>query len=148
LLPDMRENPELADRFLREIQVHASLVHPNIASLYTATRIDHQLIMLIEMIEGVTLAEKAQAGPLDPVDCVDFMCQVLSALSYAHERGVIHRDVKPSNIMLTASGVVKLMDFGIAKTGSDHKLTAAGTPLGSPYYMSPEQVKGALRDHR
>src|SRR5258708_1392815 len=148
LLPDLRENPTLADRFVREIKVHASLVHPNIASMYTAVHLDNQLCMIIEMIEGVTLEDKIAAGPLDPIEGLDYLCQMLSALSYAHERGVIHRDIKPANIMVTHSGVVKMLDFGIAKIDANRKLTATGTGLGSLYYTSPEQVNGRPPDLR
>jgi hypothetical protein len=144
LLPDLGNAPELADRFMREIKVQASLEHPNIAALHTALRVDNQLLMLMEFVEGVTLDEKLKDGPL-PVDAaVDYMRQVLSALEYAHAHGVIHRDIKPANMMLTPSGAVKLMDFGIAKAATDNRLTMTGTTLGSLYYMSPEQIQGTV----
>ncbi|MGA2117452.1 MAG: serine/threonine-protein kinase [Bryobacteraceae bacterium] len=143
LLPDLGNAPDLADRFLREIKVQASLEHPNIAALHTALRLDNQLLMLMEMVEGETLEHKLKAGPIPIPLAVDYIRQVLSALEYAHARGVVHRDIKPANMMLTPSGVVKLMDFGIAKASGDHKLTMTGTTLGSLYYMSPEQIKGA-----
>ena len=143
LLPDLATAPELADRFMREIKVQASLEHPNIAGLYTALRVENQLLMLMEFVEGVTLDQKTKDGPVPVEAAVDYMRQVLSALEYAHARGVIHRDIKPANMMLMPSGVVKLMDFGIAKAASDHRLTMTGTTLGSLYYMSPEQIQGA-----
>ena len=143
LLPDLGGAPELADRFLREIKVQASLEHPNIAALHTALRVDNQLLMLMELVEGETLEQKLKAGPIPVALSVDYIRQVLSALEYAHARGVVHRDIKPANMMLTPSGVVKLMDFGIAKATGDHKLTMTGTTMGSLYYMSPEQIKGA-----
>jgi len=143
LLPDLGNAPDLADRFLREIKVQASLEHPNIAALHTALRLDNQLLMLMEMVEGETLEHKLKAGPIPIALAVDYIRQVLSALEYAHARGVVHRDIKPANMMLTPGGVVKLMDFGIAKASGDHKLTMTGTTLGSLYYMSPEQIKGA-----
>src|SRR5579872_2216635 len=142
LLPDLGNAPELADRFMREIKVQASLEHPNIAGLHTALRVDNQLLMLMEFVEGVTLDQKLKDGPLPVEGAVDYMSQVLSALEYAHAHGVIHRDIKPANMMLTPSGVVKLMDFGIAKAATDHRLTMTGTTLGSLYYMSPEQIQG------
>ena len=144
LLPDLATEPDLADRFLREIKVQASLVHPNIAALHTALRVDNQLLMLMEFVEGVTLEQKLKDGPLPPGEAVNYVMQVLAALEYAHGHGVIHRDIKPANMMLTPGGVVKLMDFGIAKAGTDRKLTMTGTTLGSLYYMSPEQIQGAL----
>ncbi|MGP8244707.1 MAG: serine/threonine-protein kinase [Bryobacteraceae bacterium] len=142
LLPDLAAAPELADRFLREIKVQASLEHPNIAALHNAMRIQNQLLMVMEFVDGVTLERELKGGPLPVWKAVDCVAQVLSALSYAHSHGVIHRDVKPANMILTVSGVVKLMDFGIAKAASDHRLTLTGTTLGSLYYMSPEQIRG------
>jgi hypothetical protein len=142
LLPDLASDPDLADRFLREIKVQASLEHPNIASLHTAVRVDNQLLMLMECVEGVTLEQQANAGLIPTAQAVDYIRQVLDALDYAHGRGVIHRDIKPANMMLTPGGVVKLMDFGIAKGATDRRLTMTGTTMGSLYYMSPEQIQG------
>ena len=142
LLPDLEHEPELADRFMREIKVQASLQHPNIATLHTALRVDNQLLMLMELVEGVTLDQRLHQGPIPLANGVDYISQVLSALGYAHEHGVIHRDIKPANMMLTANGTVKLMDFGIAKAAADRRLTMTGTTMGSLYYMSPEQIKG------
>ncbi|MDM7998351.1 MAG: serine/threonine-protein kinase [Acidobacteriota bacterium] len=144
LLPDLAGNPELADRFMREIKVQASLDHPNIAALHTALRVENQLLMLMEYVEGITLDKVMESGPV-PIDKANgYIAQVLSALSYAHARGVIHRDLKPGNMMITPSGEVKLMDFGIAKMTADRKLTQTGSTVGSLYYMSPEQIKGSL----
>jgi len=142
LLPDLANEPDLADRFLREIKVQASLEHPNIAALHTAVRVDNQLLMLMEFVEGVTLQQKQSTGPIPTAEAVDYIRQMLAALDYAHTRGVVHRDIKPANMMLTPEGVVKLMDFGIAKAANDRRLTMTGTTMGSLYYMSPEQIKG------
>ena len=142
LLPDLVNQPDLADRFLREIKVQGSLEHPNIATLHTAVRVDNQLLMLMEFVEGITLDQKLKDGPLPAAEAVNYVMQVLSALEYAHARGVVHRDIKPANMMLTSGGVVKLMDFGIARSSADHKLTQTGTTVGSLYYMSPEQIQG------
>jgi len=143
LLPNLEGDPELADRFMREIKVQARLDHPNIAALHTAMRIDNQLMMLMEFVEGVTLEHMLKSGPIPIAQAVDYIAQVLSALSYAHAHGVVHRDIKPANMILTPQGVIKLMDFGIAKLTADHKLTQTGATVGSLYYMSPEQIKGA-----
>jgi len=143
LLPDLAAQPELSDRFLREIKTQASLEHANIAALHTALRVDNQLLMLMEFVEGVTLEQKLKDGPLPVEQALDYISQVLSALDYAHKHGVIHRDIKPANMMLTPAGLVKLMDFGIAKGSGDHRLTMTGTTMGSLYYMSPEQIRGA-----
>src|ERR1700730_1206189 len=139
LLPDLEHEPELADRFMREIKVQASLQHPNIATLHTALRVDNQLLMLMELVEGITLDQRLQQGPIPLRDGIEYIGQVLGALGYAHQHGVIHRDIKPANMMLTANGTVKLMDFGIAKAAADRRLTMTGTTLGSLYYMSPER---------
>jgi serine/threonine-protein kinase len=152
LLPDLRQAPDLAERFSREIKVHASLVHPNIAALHTAMRVENQLLMIMEFVEGTSLATRLRQGPLQCQESVLYVCQVLSALSYAHERGIIHRDIKPANIMVTPNKAVKLMDFGIATTTGagtlQNRLTAAGMALGSVHYMSPEQVKAGAPDAR
>lgn len=148
ILPNLIDSPELADRFMREIKVQARLSHPNIASLLNALRLDNQLLMVMEYIEGATLQAVLRQGRMEPVRSIDIVLQVLSALDYAHAQGVIHRDIKPANIMLTAGGVAKLMDFGIARSLTDRQLTQAGAAVGSVYYMSPEQVQGAGVDHR
>ena len=148
LLPDLAGQQELAGRFLREIKVLAGLDHPNIAALRTAQYVGNQLIMVMELVEGTTLAHRLNAGPFPEREAVDFVIQVLAALSYAHSRGIVHRDIKPANMMLTKAGVVKLMDFGIARAAGENKLTQTGSTLGSIYYMSPEQVTGQSLDAR
>jgi serine/threonine-protein kinase len=142
LLPDLVAMPELADRFLREIKVLAILNHPNIAQLHTAVRANNQLLMVMEFVEGETLDHRLRQGPLPLPQALDCIAQALSALDFAHKQGVVHRDIKPANMMLTTSGVVKVMDFGIAKATADNKLTMTGTTMGSVYYMSPEQIQG------
>ena len=119
LLPDLNSNQSLADRFLREIRLLATLNHPNIAALRTALTYENQLAMIMEFVEGETLANRAARAPLSTADAVNYSDQVLSALSYAHRQSIIHRDIKPANMMLTPQGVVKLMDFGIARSATD-----------------------------
>jgi serine/threonine-protein kinase len=148
LLPDLAGRQELVDRFLREIKLLASLDHPNIAQLRTALTLSNRLVMVMEYVEGTTLAARLQQGPIPPAEAIGYIRQVLGALAYAHGRNVIHRDIKPANMMLTSGGIVKLMDFGIARTGGDRAMTVTGTTLGSLYYMSPEQVKGGTVDAR
>jgi serine/threonine-protein kinase len=104
--------------------------------------------MLMEYVEGSTIDEQLHKGPLELSESLHCISQVLDALAYAHARGVVHRDIKPANIMLTPSGVVKLMDFGIARMQADHQLTKTGTTVGSLYYMSPEQINGGQPDPR
>src|SRR5262245_43005112 len=117
LLPDLAGRQELAARFLREIKLLASLNHPNIAQLRTALEVDNQLVMIMEYVEGTTLAARLEKGPIPTSDALNYIDQALEALSYAHKQGIIHRDIKLSNMMLTPQGVVKLMDFGIARSG-------------------------------
>ncbi len=148
LLANLTTQKELADRFLREIKLLASLNHPNIAALNTAMTLNNQLIMMMEYVDGTTLATRLQQGPIPPTEAVSYSTQLLSALSYAHKLNVIHRDVKPANMMLTHDGVVKLMDFGIARPNNEQGMTVTGTTLGSLNYMSPEQVRGEAVDAR
>ncbi len=148
LLPNLESSPDLADRFLREIRVHASLRHPNIAQLYTAFRLDNRLLMVIEFVDGVSMAELLRRGPVPTGQSVAHICQALSGLAFAHQRGVVHRDVKPDNILIGADGVVKLVDFGIAHGEKQERLTLAGMVVGSLNYMSPEQVNGDAVDGR
>jgi class 3 adenylate cyclase len=148
LLSESLGTADQSERFLREIRVQASLDHPNIAALRTALRIDDQLVMIMELVEGKSLQAMAASGPLPPKLVIGYICQTLSALSYAHQHGVIHRDIKPGNILLALDGTVKITDFGIAKAGADRSLTTAGAAMGSVYYMSPEQVRGSSVDAR
>jgi serine/threonine-protein kinase len=148
LLPNLAGREDIAARFLREIKLMANLNHPNIAALRTAFTGDNQLVMIMEYVEGTDLAARLEHGPIAPADAVNYIQQVLSALSYAHQQHIIHRDIKPSNMMLTPQGVVKLMDFGIARAGEERSITMTGTTLGSLGYMSPEQVKGEPTDAR
>jgi serine/threonine protein kinase len=148
LLPDFASDPDLAARFMAEIRTLAGLEHPGIAQLRTAFQIQNQFVMVMEYVEGTTL-EKLASEIRIPMDHVlDYASQVLAALSYAHGCGVTHRDIKPANIMITTHGLVKLMDFGIAKSTDDMSLTRPGTTMGSVYYMSPEQVRGGTVDAR
>jgi serine/threonine protein kinase/formylglycine-generating enzyme required for sulfatase activity len=140
LLPDLNNNPEAAQRFIREIQVVAALDHPNIAALRTAQRVGNQLVMIMEFVPGTTLMRKCKSAPIAVEEGLTYVTQALSALAYAHRKGVVHRDIKPANMMITPEGQVKLMDFGIAKSLCDRSLTRTGTTLGSVHYMSPEQV--------
>jgi eukaryotic-like serine/threonine-protein kinase len=148
LLPDLTAHQSLADRFLREIRLLASLNHPNIAALRTALTYENQLVMIMEFVEGETLANRIARAPISTAEAVNYSEHILAALSYAHKHNIIHRDIKPANMMLTPQSVVKLMDFGIARSGTDGSLTSTGTTLGSLNYMPPEQVRGEAADAR
>ena len=142
LPPGASDDPEQVARFEREIQVQARLHHPNIVAVYNAVRNGDLIALVMEYVEGESLQRMLEAGPLPVETAVDFTCQVLGALGYAHKAGVIHRDVAPANIIVTGDLTVKLTDFGLARAAMDIRLSASGVPLGSPWYMSPEQVRG------
>ncbi|MGO9258581.1 MAG: serine/threonine-protein kinase [Bryobacteraceae bacterium] len=144
----LNEDPALADRFLREIKVHASLQHPNIAALHAALRIEQRIVMILELVEGVSLEETLRRGPIEAPVAVHYINQVLGALAFAHGRGVIHRDVKPANILIASGGVVKLTDFGMARSAGGQQLTKAGIAVGTLAYMSPEQIRSGQVDAR
>ena len=143
LPPGASDDPEQVARFEREIQVQARLHHPNIVALYNAVRNGELIALVMEYVEGESLQRMLERGPLEVETAVDFTCQVLGALAYAHQAGVIHRDVAPANIIVTGDGTAKLTDFGLARAAMDIRLSASGVPVGSPWYMSPEQVRGA-----
>jgi serine/threonine-protein kinase len=148
LLPDAGSNPAFAERFLREIKVHASLEHPNIATMRTALRVGDGIVMIMELVSGASLADLLSDGPLDPQRAATYTGQVLAGLGYAHSRGVVHRDIKPANIIITPRGTAKVTDFGIAQASGGGRLTRTGTALGSIHYMSPEQIQGVPCDPR
>jgi serine/threonine-protein kinase len=134
-------DPEEVHRFEREIQVQARLHHPNIASLYNAVRDGHSIALIMEYVEGESLQRKLERGRLPLHTAMNYAGQVLGALAYAHGSGVIHRDVTPANIIITPEGTAKLTDFGLARGVTDLRVTNAGVAVGSPWYMSPEQIR-------
>jgi len=142
LLPDQRAGAEIGERFRREIQMLGALSHSHIASLHNAFYHDGQLIMVMELVSGETLRSKSVRTVLSVSQVLRYARQILSALEYAHRRGVVHRDIKPSNIMITTEDDVKLLDFGIAISDRSADLTAPGFVVGSISYMSPEQISG------
>jgi serine/threonine protein kinase len=148
VLPDYAADADAADRFLREIKIQASLQHPNITTLRTAVRAENHILMIMELVEGASLEAMLQNGPLALAQAIRITDDILGALGYAHQHGVIHRDVKPSNIVVTSRGLPKLMDFGIARAAGDIRLTQSGMAVGSLYYMSPEQVLSRPVDAR
>lgn len=143
LLTGQPDAPDQAERFLREIRIQASLGHPNIASVHTAFWAGDGLVMAMEFVEGESLKRILERGRLPVATALEYACQALSALAYAHAHQVIHRDITPANILVTARGRVKVTDFGLAKAPTDIRLTQSGAVLGSFYYMSPEQVRAS-----
>src|SRR6202012_1943066 len=143
---------EMMDRFVREIRLLATLQHPNIATLHTAFRHEHELVMVMECVEGEDLGRRLPAG-LTLEESLRYTRQVLEALRYAHGRGIVHRDIKPSNIMITPRGEVKLLDFGLALGGlalgaPEERLTTTGALVGSMHYIAPEHISGEPHDAR
>jgi serine/threonine-protein kinase len=134
---------EQSERFLREIRLQASLSHPNIAAVHTAFWVNDDLALVCELLEGESLQQLLERQSATHKQALDIAAQVLDALSYAHARGIIHRDISPANIFLTAGGTVKIIDFGLAKAATDLRLTREGSPVGAAHYMSPEQIRGA-----
>ena len=140
---DLQQDRERVERFLREAKIQARLQHANIASFYSAMEIEGQLVLTTELVEGVTLEQRLEQGPLPWEEAVDYALQALAALKYAHQEGVVHRDLTPAHLVITAQGSVKVTGFALAKQASDPQLTQPGMVMGSVYYMSPEQVKGS-----
>jgi len=142
--------PELEARFLREAKVAARINHPNVVTVFDAGREGTLLYLVMELVEGQSLQERMRAG-LFPAqaEALRMAAQVADALTAAHAFGVVHRDVKPANILVTPDGRVKVSDFGVAKAmGDETGLTRTGTVVGSPAYMAPEQIRGQAIDGR
>jgi len=142
------ESTEYFERFLNEGRIVAGLRHPHIITIYDIGASDDVVYIAMEYVDGGDLKERLYA-PLEPLDALDIVIRVGSALDLAHQSGIIHRDVKPANILFRANGDPLLSDFGIAKQMRiDAELTSTGTILGSPFYMSPEQSEGLVIDGR
>lgn len=140
---------EVNKRFLREAQVASQLRHPNVVITHDIVSAPTMSFIVMELVTGQTLAKLLQAkARLSLSETIDLLSQVAAALDYAHQNHVVHRDVKPANIMIEPSGQVKVMDFGIAKLDSGQNLTATGNIVGTPNYMSPEQARGEKVDGR
>jgi serine/threonine protein kinase len=149
LADDAEERIAYEKRFFQEAKAAGKLTHSNIVTTYDFGEEEGIAYMAMELLEGTELRERLKDGAMAPAEAVDIGRQVADALGFAHERGVVHRDVKPGNIMLVARGQAKIMDFGIARmrTTGDFK-TSTGMVLGTPKYMSPEQIAGLPVDNR
>jgi eukaryotic-like serine/threonine-protein kinase len=160
-------DPDRLARFRREALLLASLNHPHIATVYGLEDAAGHPALVMELVEGPTLAERIAQGPLDLDEALPIARQMAGGLAAAHQRGIVHRDLKPLNVKLTSEGSVKLLDFGLAKisepeaasgtafealaqspTLTSPAMTAAGIVLGTAAYMAPEQARGQAVDHR
>src|SRR5260370_217811 len=163
LAPALAGDAQYMARFQREAQVLASLNHPHIATVYGLEESGSVRALVMELVEGPTLADRIAQGPVPLDEAVPIAKQIAEALEAAHERGIVHRDLKPANVKLTREGAAKVLDFGLAKTLDDEAATAAisvnsptipmaatraGVILGTAAYMPPEQAKGKPVDRR
>jgi serine/threonine protein kinase/formylglycine-generating enzyme required for sulfatase activity/lipoprotein NlpI len=148
LPPHLLDSPELKERFLIEAQAAAALSHPNICVIHEVGESDEQPYIAMEYVEGETLRDRINRGPLTPEEAMAIAAQVAAGLGEAHGKGIVHRDIKSANIMVTAKGQAKVMDFGLAKLRGGSSLTKSQTTLGTVAYMSPEQARGGDLDQR
>jgi hypothetical protein len=130
-------------RFVREAKLGASLNHPNLVSVYDTATDDEGVLIVMEYVEGEALSRALRRGPLEPPRVAQMVRDVGAALDHAHSQGVVHRDVKPGNLLLRDDGVTKLVDLGIAMASDRTRITSSGTVLGTAAYMAPEQIEGA-----
>jgi predicted Ser/Thr protein kinase len=142
-------DPDFVARFRREARAAASLNHPNVVSVFDTGSDGDTHFIVMEYVEGATLAEVLrEGGALAPRRAAEIAEAICTALEAAHERGLVHRDIKPGNVMVTPSGDVKVMDFGIARSAASESFTRPGTVLGTAWYLSPEQARGQPADAR
>lgn len=149
LKPEFSQNEEFLRRFRNESKAIAVLSHPNIVKIYDVGFTDEIQFIVMEYIDGITLKEFIeQQGVLKWKDALHFVTQILRALQHAHDKGIVHRDIKPQNIMLFTDGTIKVMDFGIARFSRIDGKTLSDKTIGSVHYISPEQARGDMTDER
>ncbi len=141
-------NEEERKRFEIEAQAAAALNHPNISTIHSIEESDSEVFIVMEFIDGIELKDKIKSGPIPAKEAINIAIQIAEGLEAAHKKGIVHRDIKSQNIMITDDGKVKIMDFGLAKMKGGSQLTKAGSTLGTLAYMAPEQAKGEEVDHQ
>ncbi len=149
ILSQAVHGPEFVERFLNEARIQGGLQHNNIVTLYDFLEYNGQPCIIMEYIEGLTLTDCIRAwGGLQLADAIRYFQSIVDAIDYVHSRGIVHRDIKSNNIKITPSGQVKVLDFGIAKSGASPALTVTGAFVGTLQYLSPEQLVGGVADTR
>ncbi|MCP4573675.1 MAG: protein kinase [bacterium] len=149
LPPESTRDPQARIRFVNEARAASALDHPNICTVYEIDETeDGQSFIAMACYEGETLKDRIARGPLPLDQALDVAHRIAGGLAKAHERGIVHRDIKPANIFLTGDGMVKVLDFGLAKLSKETRVTQTGATLGTVDYMSPEQAQGGEADHR
>ncbi len=154
LAPKYTSDPQFRERLRREARAAARLSHPGIATVYSLEELEDAFFIVSEYVQGSTLLKLAQSGPVPMHQLIDIAIQITRALAAAHAQGIIHRDLKPENVILSDSGSIKILDFGLARIESgnganpDTRITRSGAFLGTPAYASPEQLLGATVDRR
>jgi TolB-like protein/Tfp pilus assembly protein PilF/predicted Ser/Thr protein kinase len=148
LPPELTHISDVKDRFMREAQAAAALDHPNICTVYEFDQAEGKAFISMAYIEGQSLKKMIDSGPLELEEALKIATQVAEGLQEAHKKGIVHRDVKSANIMVTAKGQAKVMDFGLARVAGTTLVTQEGTTMGTVTYMSPEQARGEQVDHR
>ena len=145
---ELTHDKDAKNRFVHESRAAAALNHPNICTIHEVDESEAQSFIAMECIEGQSIREKTETGPLKLEDSIDIAIQIAEGLKEAHEKDIVHRDIKSANIMVTEKGQAKIMDFGLAKLAGRTKLTKTGTTIGTVAYMSPEQTRGGKVNHR
>ena len=149
ILSQAAHSPEFVERFLNEARIQGGLQHNNIVTLYDFLEYNGQPCIIMEYIEGRTLTDCVQTwGGIPLSDAIRYFQAIVEAIAYVHSRGIVHRDIKSNNVKVTPSGQIKLLDFGIAKSGASPALTVTGAFVGTLQYLSPEQLVGGVADVR
>ena len=148
LLPQLVSDDAVRERFLREAQAAAALDHPNICTIYEIDEQDGQMLIAMAFLDGPSVASKVAERPLPLQQALDIAVQIAQGLQEAHGKGIIHRDIKSANVLLTSRGEAKITDFGLAQLAERSRLTKSGSTLGTPACMSPEQAQSLPLNHR